>query len=329
MKYDVITIGGAVVDIIMRIDDALIIDNKSNLLIKKLLAFEQGAKFEIDDTYKTFGGGAANAAVNFARLGFETAAIVPVGTGENGKAVVANFKKQGVDISLVQKIEKETTGYSFIIIDKEQERTVFTYRGASGYLSIGKKELRAMKKSSWIYVSSMSGKWQKVLGGIVNEKEYSKYKIAWNPGVSQLSLGYGELKIFLKKINMLMLNKDEALELVITDPACKEYDRNYLNSINNLLRIISGYGPETVIITDGKKGAFVLYGGKNYSTKIKKEKIKVDSTGLGDAFNSSFLAGVLAYKGDIKKAMALGVRTTASVIAKAGAQNGLLTKKNI
>jgi sugar/nucleoside kinase (ribokinase family) len=55
----------------------------------------------------------------------------------------------------------------------------------------------------------------------------------------------------------------------------------------------------------------------------------VDTTGIGDSFNSSFLAGLEIYKGDIQKSLELGAKNSASVISQQGAQNGLLTIKDL
>ena len=50
---------------------------------------------------------------------------------------------------------------------------------------------------------------------------------------------------------------------------------------------------------------------------------------MGDAFGSSFVAGLELYKGDIQKAMNLAARNSASVVSMLGAQAGLLRKKDI
>lgn len=47
-------------------------------------------------------------------------------------------------------------------------------------------------------------------------------------------------------------------------------------------------------------------------------------TGVGDAFNSTFAAGLNLYQGDIKKSLHLAAKNTASKIAHFGAQNGLI-----
>jgi len=58
-------------------------------------------------------------------------------------------------------------------------------------------------------------------------------------------------------------------------------------------------------------------------------KLLSRNTGVGDAFHSSFWAGLELYRGDIKRALRLAVLNTASVVSKVGAQNGLLIKADL
>ncbi|MCD4694301.1 carbohydrate kinase family protein, partial [bacterium] len=124
-------------------------------------------------------------------------------------------------------------------------------------------------------------------------------------------------------------NKDEAIELVISHKDYKKKTNRFLNNSNNLLKCLKEMGPSIVVITKGKDGADCYDGNKFYHQKSLVKTIKVDTTGVGDAFNSSFVAGLEIYKGDIKKSLKLGAKNSASVITKQGAQNGLLIKKNI
>ena len=98
---------------------------------------------------------------------------------------------------------------------------------------------------------------------------------------------------------------------------------------NNLLELIKSYGPKIVVITDGSRGASFYDGTSFYHQKIVKEKKHLDTTGIGDVFNSTFSAGLLFYKGDIVKAARLASRNAASKISHLGAQNGLLSKKEL
>lgn len=325
MKYDFITIGGAAEDISFLTGDGLLLDNKKDILRQKLLAFEYGAKIEIDKVYYSFGGGAANAAVCLARLGFRTANIGTIGDDERGRRILENFKKQGVDNRLVQKIKGKQTSFSFILVSRTGERIIFFSREAERKLRIRNYELRILRNAKWIYVTSFSGKWQNNLKKIFSIKT----KIAWNPGNAQLQSGVRGIGGYLKKTEVLIVNKDEAIELAVSDKKNNRKGRKFLDNIKNLLEIIYGYGPNIAVITDGINGARA-YDGKNfYYQPVVKEKKRMDTTGVGDAFGSSFVAGMELYKGDIKKSMFLGARNAASVIAKVGAQNGLLSRKNI
>lgn len=324
MKYDIITIGGATEDITFYTIEGVLIDNKKDVLRQKLLAFEYGAKIKIDKAHSSFGGGAANTAVSFSRLGFKVACIIAVGNDNRGKRILANLKKQKVDIKLVQKIKNKETGFSFLLVGPNNEHIVFSNRAANNQLRIKNYELRILKKTKWVYLTSLSGKWQEVLENVFSVK---KTKIVWNPGHIQLKAGVKKIKRFLKNTAVLFVNKDEAIELVMSDSKYKSKGNKYLNNIKNLLISLKDIGSEIVVITSGKKGADAYDGNKFYHQDILKEKRRVDTTGVGDAFNSSFIAGLELYNGDIQPAMKLGAKNTASVIGQQGAQNGLISIK--
>ncbi|MFH1522783.1 MAG: carbohydrate kinase family protein [Patescibacteria group bacterium] len=324
MKYDIITIGGATEDINFYIDEGILLDNKKDILRQKLLAFEYGAKIKVNKSYVTFGGGAANTAANFRGLGFKTACIISVGDDNRGKRIIKNLKDKGVDTRLVQKNEGIESGFSFILINPE--KIVFSYRAANSKLRIKNYELKMIEKAKWLYITSLSGEWEEVLRKVFSVKGVN---IAWNPGHTQLKSGFKKISKFIKKTTVLIVNIDEAIELVMSDKKYKNKGNEFLNTVKNLLEILHNWGPEIIVITSGKKGADVYNGLKFYHQNILKEKIRADTTGVGDAFGSSFIAGLEMYDGDIKKAMYLGIRNTSSVIARQGAQNGLLRRHEI
>ena len=123
--------------------------------------------------------------------------------------------------------------------------------------------------------------------------------------------GKNYLKDILKKISILVLNKEEACILVGKD------------SIKGLLKKLNKLGPDIISITDGKHGVYVLYNNQIYCGKPTNVKI-VETTGAGDAFASSFLCGIIRKK-DIEFAMKLGMTNAESVIQHHGAKEKLLT----
>jgi ribokinase len=240
--------------------------------------------------------------------------------------VIKNLKQKKVDTSLVQKVSSSETGFSFLLVAQGNEHIVFSNRGANSELRIKNEELKIIKNTEWIYLTSLSGKWEEVLRKVFS---VSEVKFAWNPGHVQLRAGIKKIGRFLKQTNILFVNKDEANELAMSDPAYNKNNYEFFGNIKNLLKILKGYGPEIVVITNGRKGADAFDGVNFYHQDIMREKKVVDTTGVGDAFNSSFVAGLKLFKGDIQKAMHLGIKNTSLVVAKQGAQNGLLTRRQI
>jgi ribokinase len=318
MKYDVLTIGGVVEDISFHTNEGIIIDNKKDLLRQKLLAFEYGAKIKIDKVDMTFGGGAANAAVCFSRLGLKTACLASIGADERGKRLLNNFQKEKVATGFIHKSKSLETAYSFILVGPSNEHIVFSNRGANQDLKIA--STKKLDEAKCIFVSSLSGNWRKDLTKIFKIK---KAKIAWNPGHRQLIGGIKILKPFLAKTNVLIVNKDEALEICLPTGLCEGQGNTCVNDSEYLLKILKSFGPKIVVITEGAKGAKCYDGQKIYTQKAVKKKV-LNTTGVGDAFGSSFVAGLELYKGDIVKSLKLAALNSASVVSHLGAQTGLI-----
>ena len=326
MLYDVITIGGVTRDISFLTDEGILIDNHRDLLRQKLLAFEYGAKLRVDTFYNLFGGGAANAAVNFAKSGFKTACLARVGRDNNGRDIIANLREHGVSVKMTRFDDKTSTGLSFILVTKGGERIIFTNRSANNDLIIKAEEIKAIRQAKNLYIASLSGNWQALLHSVFKN---SSARIAWNPGSAQYQAGLKKLSPFLKKTDVFCLNKDEAIELVLSDPRYAKKSQRFLNKVSNLLTVLHQTGPRLVLITSGMEGADIYDGQIFYHQDVLKEKKRVDITGVGDAFNSSFVAAYELSGGDIKKSLYAGAKNTAAKIAYFGAQSGLLDIRKI
>jgi sugar/nucleoside kinase (ribokinase family) len=327
MKYEIITIGGATEDITFYTDEGILIDNHRDILRQKLLAFEYGAKIVIKNSTTFFGGGAVNTAINFSGLGFKAAAIINLGSDERGNRIFKNLKERGVATNLTAIDFSRESGYSFVVINGQGDRIIFPYRGANHGLHLNHSQIKALKTARWIYISSLSGKYW--LGDLKKIFAVSGPRIIWNPGHDQLRLGVKGLASFLKQTDILCLNKDEAIELAVSDSRYKKRGNRYLNNVRNLLKIISAFGPQIVMITSGRQGADVYSGLKYYHADIVKAKKNLDTTGVGDVFNSTFLVGLEKYKGSIERALHLASLAAAKKIGYLGAQNGFLTKNDL
>jgi len=323
MKYDILTIGGVMRDIIFLTTEGLVIQNSKDVLRQKLIGFELGAKIYVKKVYFEPGGGASNAAVGFSKLGLKTAIMGRVGQDREGDQLIKGFKKNKIDIHLMQFDKKISTGFSFIIGLKNKKRahSIFAYRGSNNSF-VFKANATDLKNVKWFYISSISSpNWPNVLNKVFSFAK-KEIKIAWNPSNVQLKAGYKKLSKNLKKTNVLILNEDEARELVLSKKKSKNLDVKYL------LKEIKKMGPNIIAITVGKKGVYAYDGQKIYYQKAALAKV-INTTGAGDSFSAAFVSSLFYQPENIKKALKWGVLNSASVIDKIGAQKGLLTKKQI
>lgn len=322
MVYDILTIGGIMRDIIFLTDEGLVINNPQNPLCQKLIGFELGAKVYVDKVYFEAGGGASNTAAGFSKLGLKTAILGRVGEDREGMELIKGLKKQKIDTRLIQIDKKTSTGLSYILGLKSIKRAqaIFTYTGSNANLVLKIRE-SDLKSAKWIYISSLnSPTWEKFLNKVFSLKK-TGIKIIWNPSNVQLKAGWKKIGKYLKKTEILILNDDEARELVLSKVKTKNLNNKYL------LKRIYEMGPKIVVITAGKNGAYA-YNGKIYYQKAAPAKV-INITGAGDSFAAGFVSSLIYNPNDIQRALKWGAVDSASVINQIGAQRGLLNKNQI
>ncbi len=316
-KYDFIVIGGTTEDLSFTVDDYLML-NQADVLNERLVAFEYGSKIGIKNVQINFGGGAANISVALSRLGFKVAVVTSVGNDETGQRIINNFKKHKIDTRYLQLVSNAKSGLSLVLKTMSGEHILFTHRGANDDLKINHKLAKKLNGAKRIYLTSLTGNWRSLLTTIFSTTK----PIAWNPGRKQLAAGFKALKPFLATTDILILNRDEATELVISATKNKKPW-----AVSVMLKKLRSFGPRLVVITEGRKGAQAFDGKKIYLQKATAQKA-LDTTGVGDAFGSTFVAG-LDYHGDIRRALKAAMKNSGSVVTKVGAQHGLLSRQKI
>ena len=85
------------------------------------------------------GGKGANQAVACARLGAETMMIGCVGSDIFGDNIVTELKNSGVDVSLISRNNRVSTGVALITVNKTGENNIIIIPGANG--EVGENEL--------------------------------------------------------------------------------------------------------------------------------------------------------------------------------------------
>jgi ribokinase len=305
--YDVITFGSATVDIFAQTKSKLIkiMDSNSET---DLLAFSTGSKLLIDELGYTLGGGGTNTAAAFSSLGLKVAFIGKVGSGFNGKLIMHHLKKNEIDTRFVKRC-KDHTGVSIILDNIEKDRVILAHKGANDHLTTRDFKLSQLK-TGWIHSSSLVGESFKTLIKVGEYAKRNNIGLSFNPSSYMTEKGIFYLRPVLRNTDVLIFNLHEATLLT------KE------EKLTSIMRKLLSLGPRIIVITDGKRGVHTTDSKHMYSLPARKVKAK-DTTGAGDAFAASFLAGMIRKK-PIEWCLRMGVENAASIIQSIGAKNGLM-----
>ena len=317
--FDIITFGSATQDIMVRPKKLTVLKYDKGFGVPfgsgQGVCFPLGSKIDIEDIKFNSGGGGTNTATTFAKQGFKTAFCGTVGNDISGKEIINELKKLKINTSFVVKTNKKPTNHSIVILNNGQDRTILTYRGAAELM--GKNDIPWKKlKTKWIYIAPLSGLLCDNFENIVNFAFKNKIKIAINPGIAQLSMSKENLENIFKKIDILILNQEEASFLTKI---------SYENE-NEIFKKIDEICSGIAVMTKGGEGVVVSDGKYIYRAKPLLERKVVDTTGAGDSFASGFISDYIKYSGDIEKAIQLGMANSTACLAEFGAKNGLLDK---
>ena len=300
MKYDIITLGSGVVDVFLETE----LEEKPGYL-----CLPTGYKIVVHDLWFSTGGGGTNTAVAFSRLGHMTGFVGCLGRDEHADVILNELSREKVKFLGSQ--GKELTGYSAVIDGKQKNRTVLTFKGANDFLDF-KDIKRESFETKWIYFSSMVGKSFETQRKLSKLARSRGIKIAYNPSSYITRKGANYLKDVLKATEILILNKEEAQDLV---------------GRGDMFVKLRSLGPKIVCITDGSNGNSVFDGSRLLRSKPRNIKIK-ERTGAGDAFASGFVSEMIVSQ-DLERAIKAGSLNAESVIQHYGAKTGLLKKSEM
>ena len=97
----IFTIGGATFDIFVKAADQAIMRFFTPDERDEWLCLRYGGKVRVDEVVETFGGGATNTSVAFARMGFDANFVGNIGA-EYGDKVIDNLEKESVCTDFVK-----------------------------------------------------------------------------------------------------------------------------------------------------------------------------------------------------------------------------------
>jgi sugar/nucleoside kinase (ribokinase family) len=311
MLYEVAVIGDCVQDMFIFAKSKLIKECGKKNKTEMYLSFLYGDKINIDELHFDLGGSACNAAVGMRKLRIKTTMVSMLGEDIYSRNVLEQLRNKKVGRSFLIKEKNKDLGLSFILLGPDRDRTILTYRPDNDFSKIKLKRLFWMSKS--FYIAGINKYSKNIVREVCKYAEISGKKVYINPSGYQITNDLKNLKRILKVAKIVTVNVEEAMQILGIRKKI---------AIRDLLKNIKKLGPETIVITDGKKGAHV-YDGKSFFKAGLYPSKRLDTTGAGDAFCSTFVAAQI--KGyNLEDSLRLASINSGNVVSVYGAQRGLL-----
>jgi len=271
------------------------------------------------------GGSAANTIFGLARLGVRTGFTGVVGDDTEGKILVQDFQKAGVDTSQIRVKSGAQTGSVLCLSDRLGKRSLYVIPGANNLLTIDDLDLDYINQARMLHLSSFVDDRQfKVLLELINRLDLST-KVSFTPGALYAAKGLEALTPILARTHVLFINQNELKQLTKGDIAA---------GAEECLK----QGCHIVVVTLGKGAIWKNVMATSYIRDIENEYIvepskqnmisAIDTTGAGDAFATGFLYGLLNGKG-LEVCGRLGDIVAQFSIRKVGAREGLPTASEL
>ena len=261
------------------------------------------------------GGKGANQAAAAVLLGASVAMLGRVGDDDLGAPLVEALEEKGIDTSLIEPVEGESTGAAFITLTPDGENAITVAPGANR--RVRPEDVDAASKTirdAKVLVAQME---------VSVETVGRAVEVAEEVGTRVLVNLAPPMKLpeeVLSKLDPLVVNEHEAAFLL--DNKAEGVD-GALSAAPDLLAL----GPRSVVITLGADGAICAE--EDVTEHVSSPSVEVvDTTGAGDAFVGA-LAMKLADGSSLKDAASYAVRAGAAAVTKEGAQGALPTPETV
>ena len=279
------------------------------------------------------GGSAANTIYGLAKLGLNTGFTGVIGNDAEGKVLLQDFQKVGVDVSQIRVKPQAKTGSVLCLSDRLGRRSLYVLPGANNLLTIDDLDLSYINQARILHLSSFADDRQfKVLLKLI-DRLGSSIKVSFAPGALYATKGLNALTPILNRSHVLFINHNEIWQLT---------GEEVIAGAESCLR----QGCHIVVVTLGRGMGLKLKKGISHRTVTaicyirdaeneyaiepdsRNTVSEVDTTGAGDAFTTGFLYGLLKGKG-LEECGDLGDIAARFSVAKVGAREGLPNLKQL
>jgi sugar/nucleoside kinase (ribokinase family) len=313
-RFDVLTIGNAIVDVITRVDDDFLRQEGLDKGIMHLIDEERAEYLYgrmMGEKQQVGGGSNANTAVGVASLGGRAAFVGKVKNDELGDVFGADIRKAGVHFETSSLENGPATARCMILVTDDHERTLNTYLGAAQELresdiaedTIGAADVTFMEGYLWDPPEAKKA--------FVRAAHYAhKHERAAAITLSD------PFCVDRYREEFLDLMKSQTVDYVFAN--VEELKSLYLTgSFEEAVRRIA-QDTELAAITMGEDGAMAIHNGEITTVPAHPTEVQ-DVTGAGDLFAAGFLLAHARGK-DIHHSLRLGCLAAAEAISHIGAR---------
>ncbi|MDE0480918.1 MAG: adenosine kinase [Gammaproteobacteria bacterium] len=311
-QVDVYGVGNALVDIEYEVEEDFFPAHAVRRGVMTLVSHERqeeviAALRERGDVRKMMGGGSvANSLYAISNFGGQTFFSCKIADDEAGNFYLRELGEH--NIRTCGDFHEVETGRCLIMISPDAERTMYTFLGASEFLSPADLDFEAVRRSQYVYiegylVSSDSGRAAAIELREFAEANGVKTALSFSDP-SLLEIFPGQMKEMLGGgLDLLFCNEEEA---------CLWTGTKNLSEACVALRPVA----KQFVVTRGANGS-VLFDGR-YFVEIDAHKVKaVDTTGAGDAFAGGFLYGLTSGR-SFAESGRLASRAAGEVVSRFG-----------
>jgi ribokinase len=279
------------------------------------------------------GGSAANTIYGLARLGLSTGFTGMVGDDAEGRMLVEDFGKVGVDTSHIRTTSQVKTGSALCLSDRLGRRSLYVTPGANNLLTIDDLDLDYLNRAGLLHLSSFASEGQFEMSLSVASALDSSTKLSFAPGALYARKGLKALHPIIERTQVLFTNRDEIDEL--TGEGIVDGARICLEQGCKVVAVTLGRGARLKL---GKSAAGRTVSMVGYIRDAKNEYIvpagegdgepQADTTGAGDGFAAGFLYGFLSGKG-LDECGRIGNTVARCSLSQPGARQGLPTPSQL
>ena len=314
LKYDVLGLGNAIVDVLARAEDDFLV--KQGMHKGGMALIDEGRAQSIYDAMgpavEISGGSAANTIVGVASFGARAAFIGKVKDDELGRAFAHNIRAAGVAFDTPPAADGPSTARCYVLVTPDGERTMNTYLGAAQDLHPNDVDPDVVAASSIIYLEGY-------LWDPPHAKEaFRKAAKIAHDAKRQVALTLSDaFCVGRYRPEFLDLIRSGTVDLVFANESelLSLYETANFETAVDALRAEA----KLAVVTRSEKGCVVVNRAGTESVPASPIDRLVDATGAGDLFAAGFLFG-LARGRDHKTAARLGGLAAAEVIQHIGAR---------